>query len=106
MIIVPIAAIPNQTFSITLDGNQYDISLFVATNIMAMDIIRNDEVIIMGQRLVANYPIIPYRYLEDGNFIFTSNNGDYPYYTEFNVTQQLIYLSQVELNEARAGEST
>lgn len=103
MILVPIAAVPNQTFTISLDSNQYEISIFIATNVMAMDIIRNNIPIIMGQRVVANYPIIPYRYLEDGNFFFTSENGDYPNYTQFNVTQQLIYVSQAELASARAG---
>lgn len=103
MIIVPIAAVPNQNFTITLDNNQYDLSIYVTTNIMAMDIIRNNQTIIMGQRIVADYPIIPYLYLEDGNFFFTSENGDYPFYTQFNVSQQLIYVSQIELTEARNG---
>lgn len=103
MLIVPISALPNQTFSITLDNNQYDISLYVTTNIMSMDIIRNDTPIVMGMRTVSNYPVIPYEYLEDGNFFFITENGDYPYYDQFNVTQQLIYISQSEIDMIRAG---
>jgi hypothetical protein len=102
MIIVPISAVPNQSFSITLDGNAYDLALYVTTNIMAMDIIRNNIPIVLGLRVVPYYPVIPYKYLENGNFIFNTENGDYPYYDQFNVTQQLIYLSQTELNQLRA----
>lgn len=102
MIIVPISAIPNQSFSITLDGNAYDLALYVTTNVMAMDIIRNNVPIVMGIRVVPYYPIIPYLYLENGNFIFNTENGDYPFYDQFNVTQQLIYLSQIELDQLRA----
>lgn len=102
MILVPISAIPNQSFSITLDSNQYDLALYITTNVMAMDIIRNNIPIVMGIRVVAYEPIIPYRYLENGNFFFNTENGDYPFYEQFNVTQQLIYLSQTELNNYRA----
>jgi hypothetical protein len=102
MILVPISAVPNQSFSITLDGNAYDISLYVTNDVMAIDIIRNNIPLVFGLRVVPYYPVIPYLYLEDGNFIFNTENGDYPYYDQFGVTQQLIYLSQSELNQLRA----
>lgn len=101
MIFVPISAIPNQSFSITLDGNQYDLALYLTTNIMAMDVIRNNVPIVMGIRLVPYVGIIPYKYLEDGNFFFNTENGDYPSYDQFGVTQQLYYLSQAEIDAIR-----
>ena len=102
MILIPLSAIPNQTFSIVLDSNQYDLSVYVATNIMAMDIIRNNIPIVLGMRMLPFYPIIPYLYLEDGNFVMsTDEQGNYPYYDQFGVTQQLVYLSQTELNSLR-----
>jgi hypothetical protein len=101
MILVPISAVPNQSFSITLDGNQYDISLYITTNVMAIDIIRNNIPVIMGIRVLPYVPIIPYEYLENGNFFFNTENGDYPYFEQFNVTQQLFYLSQAELVTVR-----
>ena len=101
MILVPISAVPNQSFSITLDGNQYDLALYLTTNVMAIDVVRNNVPIIMGMRVLPYVPVIPYEYLENGNFIFNTENGDYPIYDQFNVTQQLFYLSQSELDSLR-----
>jgi len=103
MLIVPISPVVNQTFSIVLDQNQYDMAIYLANNIMAIDIIRNNTPILLGFRLVPDLPIIPYRYLENGNFVITSENGAYPFYSEFGVTQFLYYFSQSEINELRDG---
>ena len=111
MIQIPIAAVPNQTLSITLDTNNYDISLYTTnrsngditlTGVMGMTIVRNNVPVITGQRVVSGYPVIPYRYLENGNFIFTTLNDDYPDYTQFGITQFLIYASAAELAALRA----
>jgi len=102
MLSIPVSAVPNQSFSIVLDGNQYDMSIYVTNNVSAIDIIRNNVPILLGSRIVPNSPIIPYRYLESGNFVFATEDGAYPFYTEFGVTQTLYYFSQVELDEIRA----
>lgn len=102
MLFIPLANVPNQSFSIVLDNNQYDISLYVINNVSAIDIIRNNVTILLGQRVVPNYPVIPYRYLEDGNFIFVTENDDYPIYTSFGISQFLFYFSQDEINTLRA----
>lgn len=101
MIIVPLARVPNQTFSITLDSNQYNIGVFTTRSTMAIDITRNNEIVIQGQRLVPDSIVIPYRYLEDGNFFILTENGEYPFYTEFGVSQTLLYASTAELEELR-----
>ena len=102
MQVIPIQAIPNQAFSITLDQNLYDITLRAAAGIVAATIKRNAVLIIENTRALAIRPIIPYKYLEDGNFFFITANGDLPVYTSFNTTQQLIYISQAELDAIRA----
>lgn len=102
MLLVPISAVPNQSFSIVLDGNQYDMSIYVTNNVSAIDIKRNNVDILLGSRIVPNSPIIPYRYLENGNFVFATEDGAYPFYTEFGVTQSLFYFSQSEIDEIRA----
>lgn len=103
MIEIPLQAIPNQTFSILLDNIQYDFRIEVTNNVMSFDIVRNNVPIVTGQRAVAGYPIIPYRYLENGNFVVLTMNGDYPDYTQFGITQSLIYASLIELEALRAG---
>lgn len=102
MLLIPVATVPNQSFSIVLDGNQYDMSLYVINNVSAIDIKRNNVDILLGSRIVPNSPVIPYRYLENGNFVFITENGDYPIYTQYGITQFLFYFSQTELNELRA----
>lgn len=102
MLQIPIAAIPNQTFSIQLDQLEYDIGLFVAEGIMAVDLVRADQVILTGQRVTPGSLVIPYKYLESGNFLISTLNDDYPDYTQFGLTQFLFYLSQSELEAIRA----
>ena len=97
---IPLQAIPNQTLSIILDNDQYDIRIEATNNIMSFDIFRNNVAIVTGQRAVAGFPIIPYRYLEKGNFVLLTMNDDYPDYTLFGVSQYLIFTSQSEIEAA------
>lgn len=114
MILVPITNIPNQSLSIRLDDNFYDIDIFMCATgvqetpffeapIMAMNLSRNGTAILTGQRLVAGFPAIPYRYLEDGNFVIITDDDDLPDYNEFGITQFLIYASAAEIAALRAG---
>jgi hypothetical protein len=102
MILIPLSAVVNQTFSIVLEGSQYDLAIYLAKNVMAMDIVRDNTTILLGARLLPNSLIIPYKYLENGNFFMTTENGAYPIYTEFGITQFMYFLTQVELNGLRA----
>jgi hypothetical protein len=101
-ILIPIQPIPNQSFSIQLDGNQFDITIRVAVNIMAADIIINNISIELGARIVAGYPLINYFYLQQGNLLLLTQNDEYPYYTEFGNTQTLVYLTIAEIQELNA----
>lgn len=97
MIEIPLQALPNQSFSILLDQTQYDIRIESTNNVMSFDIVRNNIAIVTGARSIAGFPIIPYKYLEDGNFIILTMNEEYPDYTQFGITQSLIYASQAEI---------
>lgn len=101
MITIPLSAIPNQTFSIALDSNNFNISLYATGNVMAADITINNVITLTSVRVVPGSLIIPYEYLEYGNFALITLNDAYPYYTEFNVTQFLIYISAAELEVLR-----
>lgn len=103
MIVIPISAIPNQNFTIQLDNSTYNFSLFTIINSVAVNLVRDNTALLSGTRVVAGYPVIPYRYLEIGNFIFLTQNDDLPDYTQFGITQSLIYASASELVSIRAG---
>lgn len=89
---------PNQSFSIVLDGSRFDISLRdIGADLMAVTIARDGVTLLDGARLVAGTPLLPYKYLETGNFIFLTQGDAYPYWTEFGVTQSLLYLTAEEV---------
>lgn len=100
---IPLQPIPNQSFTIVLDDNSWDISLRTAKDITAVSLSLNNEVLLSNIRAVANSLIIPYRYkeLKSGNFLFLTKNFELPFYTQFGLTQKLVYVSNAELEDAR-----
>lgn len=108
MIEIPLQTIPNQTLSIRLDNQQYDIEIHTISNnidptnlIMAISITRDNVLIVDSFRAVSGYPILPYEYLENGNFAFITDSDDYPDYTRFGIDQSLIFASESELEALR-----
>ncbi|UVE47615.1 hypothetical protein KS461_10110 [Pseudomonas chlororaphis] len=66
---------------------------------MLADIYLNDAPLLMGQRLVAGTPLIPYRFLQgSGNFWFLTENDELPWWERFGVDQLLTYASAGELD--------
>jgi hypothetical protein len=113
MIQIPILNIPNQTLSVQLDNNQWDIVIYATqdnpdgtTGIMAVDVSINNVVIVSGSRAVSGFPIIGYDYLVNGNIIFTTLNNSYPDWRQFGITQYLIYASDLEMGEISNGTFT
>ena len=94
---IELQATPNQSLSVTLDDARYDLTIKETIGTMSVDIVRDNIPIMTGARLVAGTPFLPYRYQETGNFIITTEAGEIPYYTRFNVSQFLIYISVEEL---------
>lgn len=98
MINIPLAAIPNQSLSITLNSQQYDIRIHDCGNgVMSIDIVINNVILITGIRLVPNYPVIVSKYMQNGNFVLQTMNYEYPDYTRFGVTQYLVFANPAEL---------
>lgn len=98
---IPIQAIPNQTLSVALDGNQWGITLKSAAGIIAVSLVLNGAPVITGLRAVAGKRIIPCKYQEAGNFAFLCQQQNLPDYTQFGTTQVLVYLSASELAALR-----
>lgn len=104
MIQIPLQSVPSQSLSIQLNNNSYDIVIRACNSgtaqIMAVDITLNNEIVVIGQRIVAGTPVIPYRELTEyaGNFFLLTENGDLPDYNEFQVSQYLVFGTQEELD--------
>ena len=98
MQIIDITQVPNQSFTITLEGVRWDLTIKQATSSMFMDAVADDVPIITGQRIVAGTPIIPYQYLaQDGNFLIMTENDELPSWERFEVDQVLIYATFDEI---------
>lgn len=101
MQIIPIDAIPNQNFTTTLENYAYDFRINTCVNITTITLSIDQEVILDGERIPPFSPVIPYRYLEKGNFAFLTQNEEYPIYSQFGVSQFLVYLTQEEIATLR-----
>lgn len=101
MNLVPLQAIPNQSFTIILDNNTWDFTIKTTKDVMSISLNLNGDGVIENARAVAGSLIIPARYQESGNFLFVTQNYELPYYTKFNVTQSLVYVTADELASYR-----
>jgi hypothetical protein len=98
---ISLDATPNQELSVTLGGNRWDITIKETNGVMCCTLVLNDVEILSGQRIVAGSPLIPYRHLQgSGNFWILTEGDELPYYTEFGVSQQLVYMSVAEFAAA------
>ncbi len=101
MILISLATIPNQSLSIRLSDHLYNIIIKETNGCMSATVVRDNITILSNTRIVAGFPIIPYRYLEAGNFIVTTLDDELPYWDKFQISQFLIYASGVELLQFR-----
>jgi len=102
-LVIPIDALPNQSLSVTLDGARFDIALKSSDTSCFASITRDDELLIENSRATAGTFLLPYEYLEGdtGNFLFVVQNELIPYYTNFGITQALLYFTAAEVEAAR-----
>lgn len=98
MQIVPLQAAPSQTFSfIDPDNNEWNIAVKLVSEQMAFSFTRNGTLLLENITAVAGYRIIPYDYLEDGNFVMITQSQQVPDYNQFGLTQQLVFLTEAEI---------
>lgn len=95
---ITLLAVPNQTFSATINGVLWELTIKVAIGTMLADVKRDGADLVLGQRIVAEHPILPYRYLShQGNFAILTRNGEIPWWEEFGRSQLLVYLDPSEV---------
>lgn len=99
---VPIQAIPSQTFIfIDPSNNTWDIAIRNVSMQMAFTISLNGTQLVQNICAVAGYRIIPYDYLENGNFVLVTQNYQVPDYTLFGTNQALVFITQDEIEAFR-----
>lgn len=103
MLNIDLQPIPNQSFSVILDGSVYDITIKETNGTMSYDMTRDNVPVLNGQRIVTGSVLIPYRYLQKGNFVLTTLNEELPDYTKFGSSQFLVYITADEVEALLAG---
>lgn len=98
---IPLAAIANQELSVRLDNERLVLRLKEASGVMVADLDRNGVRVLSGVRVLAGEPIIPYRYMENGNFMVLTVDEELPDWRRFETTQSLVYLSAPEVGALR-----
>lgn len=95
---------PNQQFSISLGGAAYVISLRTLANGATLaDIEIDNETLVNGLLCRGNELLLPYPYqARGGNFLFTTSEGRYPSYKDFNGSCRFYFISAEELANANA----
>lgn len=94
---IPLQPVPNQEFQIRLDDDRYSFEIKAVGDGVVVSVTRNGVLIISGFRAVAGTPLIPYDYLEQGNFLFVTDEDQIPEWRLFNSTQSLVYFSASEI---------
>lgn len=97
MQLIPIQSIPNQSLSLQIDENFYDLTIKQTRGVVSVTIKINNSITVTSARSVAGEFIIQYPYLQNGNFFISTLNDELPEYNQFGISQQLIYASQSEL---------
>lgn len=98
---IPLSALPNQNFTVTLGNDTYNFTINTCVNITTVTLFRDQQVIILGERVPPLTSIIPYEYLASGNFFFLTQDEEYPIYSKFGVSQFLLYATQDEITTFR-----
>ena len=90
---IPLLAVPNQSFDLSLDGNLWRIRLVECNACMCADVTLNGSVLFTGMRIAPGTLLIPYQYLQgSGNFALLVDNDELPDWTKFGGTQTLVYI--------------
>lgn len=97
MQVIPLVTEANQEFTVRLSDFRFTMRLKEANGVMVADLTVDDAVILSASRVLAGEPIIPYTYLEAGNFLLLTDADALPDWEQFGVTQSLVYLSPDEI---------
>lgn len=97
MLEIPLSAEANQEFTVRVGERRFTLRLKETAGVMVADVAVDDVAILSASRVLAGEPIIPYRYLEAGNFVLLTNGDDLPDWRQFGSTQSLLYMTADEI---------
>lgn len=94
----------NQEFDVIIDEIQNNIHVLLQTvnNALLMSVSVNSEMLGEPFLCLPNQEVIPYQYMIDtlgGNFLFSTEDDNYPNYENFGNTCRLFFVTADELSE-------
>ena len=99
MVNIELNNIPNQVFSITLNGMQYRIAVRTIQNFTLISVWQNGDILFYNQVCTPNAFVNPYNYVsENGKLYFRCLDNEYPNYKKFGDTQKLYFLTPDEVS--------
>lgn len=98
MRVVPVTPTPNQSFTVTIDGVRWGLALKEARGVMVADVVRDSTPLLSATRVLAGEAIIPYAYLQTGNFLVLTNQNGLPEWRQLGISQTLVYLTSEEIS--------
>lgn len=99
---VPLKVLERQEISVELEGSLYELVIKECNGIMAVKVTQDEVVLQEYRRAVAGMWVVPPLLMTKGNFIFITADDNLPYFTEFDSTTQLLYLTLDEVNQVTA----
>ena len=100
MYTINISKIPNQSFFVVVGENQIDFRLHTFKDLMYCDIYVNGTMVSASTRCTPSNPLLP-RYFNSriGNFMFITDDDEYPNHENFGDTCNLIFITPEEIKE-------
>lgn len=96
--VVNLVKVPNQELSFVVADNVFFIRLRTIQEITYMSCWVNDKPLFYDQICTPNNWVNQYKYISvGGKFYFKCVNNDYPYYTKFGDSQELLFYTQDEI---------
>lgn len=86
---IPLQQVPNQTLSVTINNDSYDLELNTRLDYLYMSIIKNSVPIIYNRICQNNNPI------EEGFLFIDMDSSDDPKYNELNDRFKLIWTDEL-----------
>lgn len=88
------ASIPNQELTFPINGERWLLRLFTAGPVLCADVYLNDEIVVLGARVVPGEPIIRYNAGEyGGNFYLATEADEYPHWKSLGGKHILVYTN-------------
>ena len=101
MYLIELDKIPNQTFTVMLDNTNYRVALRTIQGLTYISVWANGDLLFYNQLCTPNAYVNPFNYVSiNGKFYFKCTTGDYPYFKNFGLSQNLYFLTKEEADNA------